>query len=222
MNTYRIRVQGILCPLLCVGICTYELDGRMENVCVGSDITEQTVTVYNIWLYNIVVWWRDWPRLRMSMVMSTWLCSALWYMASRSARSLAFPMRRVPVPSCWGARFGPWTWPWPWPASEPSAKISSRDSTSPLSLSAWDSSFLNTFLENQRGQKNIWGSDCYPKWMKRHQTKAQQINNMNAWGNKKNSQQNIWWIFNELKKWGAGLILEQTQTTSVIKRSFHA
>lgn len=77
------------------------------------------------------------------MVMSTWPCSALWYMASLRALSLAFPVRRVPPPLACGANLFS-------PGSEPSARISSRDSTSPFSFSDWDRSFRKTFLEGKR------------------------------------------------------------------------
>ncbi|KAG9460692.1 hypothetical protein GDO78_020123 [Eleutherodactylus coqui] len=70
------------------------------------------------------------------MVISTYPCSALWYMASFSAFSLALLLRlghkEVLVVSA---------------KSVPSAKISSRDKMSLFSFSGWDSNFRNTFLE---------------------------------------------------------------------------
>lgn len=79
------------------------------------------------------------PRLRMSMVMSTCPCSALWYMASFRALSLAFPVRirsrsEELLPS----------------SSEPSARISSRDKTSAFPFSVWDNNFRKTFLEGEK------------------------------------------------------------------------
>lgn len=71
----------------------------------------------------------------MSMVMSTCPCSELWYMASLRALSLAFPAR---IRSIWEGLLPS--------RSEPSARISSRDKTSPFPLSECDSSLRNTFL----------------------------------------------------------------------------
>lgn len=73
------------------------------------------------------------------MVMSTCPCSELWYMASLRALSLAFPDR---IRSIWEGLLPS--------SSEPSARISSRDKTSPLPFSVWDSSLRNTFLKGQK------------------------------------------------------------------------
>lgn len=80
------------------------------------------------------------------MVMSTCPCSELWYMASLRALSLAFPVR---IRSIWEGLLPS--------SSEPSARISSRDKTSPLPFSVWDSSLRKTFLKGQkhRNKKEI-------------------------------------------------------------------
>lgn len=82
------------------------------------------------------------PRLRISMVMSTCPCSALWYMASFRALSLAFP---VLIRSIWDMLLPS--------SSEPSARISSNDKTSPFPFSVWDNSLRNTFLQIKKGKR---------------------------------------------------------------------
>lgn len=76
-----------------------------------------------------------WPILRMSMVTSTYPCSALWYMASFRAFSLALLLRLAQSGAA--AESG---------KSVPSARISSSDRISLFSFSGWASSLRKTFL----------------------------------------------------------------------------
>ena len=129
-----------------------ESTGRLEegNINTHEAHTDTHRGGVNEWMFDSV--YRNVPRLRISMVMSTCPCSELWYMASFRALSLAFPDR---IRSIWDALLPS--------RSEPSARISSRDKTSPFPVSVWDRSLRNTFLEEERHRhrrRNLVWSTC--------------------------------------------------------------